>query len=155
MISLDFIKKVSAFNGLDDDQFSRILEGCNEMEYKKGERLFGEQEDAGHIWIVTDGQVDIRFDLPARVTSAASTVYSETATKTFGWSSFVPPYKYILSAYCAGRNCKVARVGKEYLLKLFESDSGMGYVVMSNIAGVISTRFHQMQRSSIDLSPAM
>lgn len=155
MVGLDFLKKVSLFRGLNENQLIKIQEGCGETEYKKGERLFAEEEDASFLWIVIEGQVDIRFDLPGRDTSEVSTIYSETATKTFGWSCFVPPYKYILSAYCSSRSCKVARLSKEYLIKHFESDYGMGYLVMSNLAGVISTRFSDLQKSSMGPSYAM
>ena len=42
MIDFDFIKKVSVFNGLDNDQLGKILAGCHEKEFKKGEKLFGD-----------------------------------------------------------------------------------------------------------------
>ncbi len=155
MATLDFLKKVSLFNGLNENQLDRIREGCQESEYKKGERLFAEDEDAGFLWLLSEGRVDIRFELPGRDTSEVSTVYSETATKTFGWSSFVPPYKYILSAYCASIRCRVDRLSKEYLLKLFETDPGMGFTVMSNLASVISSRFYDLQHSSLGLSYSM
>lgn len=155
MVDLDFLKKVSLFKGLNENQLSNIQEGCRETEYKKGERLFEEDEDARFMWIVLDGQVDIRFDLPGRDSSEVSTVYSETATKTFGWSCFVPPFKYILSAYCSSRSCKVARLSKEYLTKLFESDYSMGYLVMSNLVVVIRERFSDLQKSSAGPSYAM
>jgi NADP-reducing hydrogenase subunit HndB len=146
MVSLDFLKKVSLFKGLNEGRLRKIQEGCRELEYKEGERLFAEDEDARFIWIVLHGRVDIRFDLPGRDSSEESTVYSETATKSFGWSSFVPPYKYILSAYCASKSCKMARVSKEHLTKHFESDYSMGYAVMSNLASVMSGRFGDLQK---------
>ena len=148
MIGLDFLKKVAVLNGLDDDQLDKILKGCREKEYKKGDLLFKEGEEARHIWMVTEGQVDIRFDLPGRDSSEVSTVYSERAADTFGWSCLVPPYKYLLSAYCESDICRVARLDKEYMNDLFESDSRMGQIFMSNLAGIMSTRFHDMQKSS-------
>lgn len=149
MVDLDFLKKVRLFKGLNESQLDRIRQGCRESEYKNGERLFAEGEEARFLWVVLDGRVDIRFDLPGRDSSEVSTVYSETAEDTFGWSSFVPPYQYILSAYCASRSCRVARLGKEYLIKQFESDYDMGYSVMSNLAAVISARFSDLQKSSV------
>jgi NADP-reducing hydrogenase subunit HndB len=49
----------------------------------------------------------------------------------------------------------VARIEKEYLVNLFESDYRMGYIVMYNIAGVMSLRFHDMQKSPLTSSYAM
>lgn len=151
MVHLDFLKNVNVFNGLNDDQLAAIIEICHEKEHRGGDRLFEEGEKANRVWIVSEGQVDIRFNLPGRIAPEESTIYSETFAKTFGWSCFVPPYEYILSAYCSGKSCKVVQIHKEALLKLFEKDSLMGYIFMSNLAGIISMRFHNMQRSSIGL----
>ena len=148
MLDLDFLKKIKVFRGLNDDQLGKIQAICHEKEYKREDQLFREGDDAAYIWIVIKGQVDIRFDLPARASSEKSTVYSEKATDIFGWSTFVPPYKYILSAYCAGLSCTVALIPKESLTRLFESDYDMGYIVMSNMAGAMSMRFHDLQKSS-------
>ena len=78
MVKLDFLKNVNVFNGLNDDQFSAILEICHEKEYHRGEKLFEEREDANRVWIVLEGQVDIRFNLPGRIAPEESTIYSET-----------------------------------------------------------------------------
>ena len=148
MISLDFLKKVDIFKGLNDDQIANILDGCREKHYKNEETIFKEGEPADHIWVILEGKVDIRFDLPGRESSNVTTFYSESSSMTFGWSCFVPPYQYILSAYCGTKSCKLAEIDKKFMLKLFERDPKMGYIVMFNLAGVISTRFHQMQLST-------
>ena len=148
MLELDFLKNVRVFHDLNDEQLKKILSGCKEKEYKHNERLFKEGEKAQYIWMVIEGQVDIRFELPGRDTSPVTTLYTETPRKTFGWSSFVPPYEYILSAYCSSQKCRLAQLEKEYLFKLFNSDSEMGYILMSNLAGVMSLRFHDIQTAS-------
>lgn len=148
MVPLDFLKKVSVFKGLDNKRLSAISDICREKEYASGERLFEEGEKANRIWIVSKGVVDIRFNLPGRIATEENTIYSETPAKTFGWSCFVPPYEYILSAYCSGENCSVVQIFKEELLELFEKDYHTGYLFMSNLAGIISMRFHNMQRSA-------
>jgi NADP-reducing hydrogenase subunit HndB len=145
MIRLDFLKTVDVFNNLNDDQLSLLGQGCREKVYRNGDLLFKDGEDASQIWIVQEGRVDLRFDLPARETSEVTTFYSEWSGSTFGWSCFVPPFQYILSAYCASRECRVLQLDKEYLLALFEEDARMGYTLMTNITRVIRTRFQMMQ----------
>jgi (2Fe-2S) ferredoxin len=145
MVSLDFLREVDIFNYLNEEQLSLLRKGCHEKEYRNGDLLFRDGEDARQIWIVKEGKVDLRFDLPGRETSEVTTFYSEWSGNTFGWSCFVPPYKYILSAYCASEDCKVLQLDKKYILSLFEEDSQMGYTVMSNITHVIRTRFQMMQ----------
>ena len=148
MILLYFLKKVDIFKGLDQDQLDRISAGCREKEYQNNHRLFTEGENADRVWIVMEGQVDLRFDLPGRPTSEENTIFSITAGSTLGWSSFVPPFQYKLSAYCATRSCKILQIDKEFLLGLFEKDNRMGYRVVSNLTGVASTHFHRLQNSA-------
>jgi len=145
MLSLDFLRKVDIFNNLNENQLSLLREGCHEKEYRNGDLLFKDGEAANQIWIVQDGRADLRFDLPGRTTSAVTTFYSEWPGNAFGWSCFVPPYKYILSAYCASMDCKILQLDKKHILTLFEEDSKMGYTIMSNITHVIRTRFQMMQ----------
>ena len=148
MLGLDFLKTVDIFQGLNDEQLSKLLAGCSELEYEQGNRLFAEGETAEHVWIVIDGRVDLRFDLPGRQTSDESTVSTTKAAKTLGWSSFVPPYQYKLSAYCASRTCKILQLQKEFLFNFFESDTDAGYTIMYNLSAVASSHFHSLQEAA-------
>ena len=68
MSGLDILEKVEIFKGLNHDQLNAVKKGGREKEYLFGDRLFAEGEDADRIWLVLDGQVDLRFDLPGRLT---------------------------------------------------------------------------------------
>ena len=149
MINFDFMKKVKIFSGLNEDQLSYIIDCCRQEEYQYGERLFNEGDDAIHMWVVMEGQIDLRFDLPGRPTSEENTISSISAYNTFGWPSFVPPNKYGLSAFCATGSCKVIKVVRECLLNLFEEDAHIGYRIMSNLAKVVGERFDNLQDSAL------
>ena len=148
MILLYFLKKVDIFKGLDDVQLGQVSAGCREKEYQNNHRIFTEGEVADRVWIVMEGQVDLRFDLPGRPTSEENTIFSIAVGNTLGWSSFVPPFQYKLSAYCASRSCKILQIDKDFLIGLFEKDNRMGYRVMLNLTGVASTHFHRLQNSA-------
>lgn len=150
MIGIDFLKKVELFKGLNDDQLAAVQKCCETEEFQRGVRLFGEGEAASYLWVVKEGQVDIRFDLPREPTSEANNISSVTETMAFGWSGLVPPNKYTLSAYCGSRVCEVIKIGRSELLKLFEADADMGYNVMTNVNAVVARRFHQLQGVASD-----
>ncbi len=150
MITLEEMDRIEVFKNLSDDQLSTIQEFCNSVEFQKNDRLFGEGDEAKHLWVIIDGQVDLRFELPnsslADNESTISSVKSQSSeAKTLGWSCFVPPYKMRLSAYCTTRTCRVVKIEKENLLKLFEQDSQMGYQVMQYLIRVLGYRFEQFQ----------
>jgi len=148
MGGLDFLKKVDIFKGFNKDQLDAVSKGRRKKEYLYGDRLFAEGEDADRIWLVKKGQIDLRFDLPGRQTSEENTVFSITGGQTLGWSSFVPPFKYALSAYSATKTCKILQVMKDHLLECFEKDPRMGLMFMTNVAKIASMHFDQLQESA-------
>lgn len=148
MGGLAFLEKVDIFKGLNQDQLKAVNKKASEKQYLYGDRLFAEGENADRIWLVMEGKVDLRFDLPGRPTSEENTVFSITAAQTLGWSSFVPPFKYALSAYSATRQCKVLQIDKEQLLECFEKDPRMGLMFMTNVAAIASRHFDQLQESA-------
>ena len=149
MSDIDFLTKTDVFQGLKNYQLNLILPGCIEKNFKKEETIFKENAKADSLFLVVDGEVDIRFDLPGRVNLKESTIYIETARRCLGWSCFVPPYKYLLSAICGTDTCNILILKKSFLVDLFNSDLNLGYKVMTNLAGIIAYRFHQMQDSDI------
>jgi len=148
MTSLDFLRSVAVFKGLNDSQLAGVEDHCREMNFRQNEKLISEGDDASCLWVVKKGRVDLRFDLPDRPTSIQNTISSISEFMTFGWSSLVAPHKYRLSAYCASQSCKVIQIEREALTKLFKQDSKTGYVVMSNLVEIIGRRFRQLQDSA-------
>ena len=145
MIGNDFLQSVGIFKGLDGNQLTMVQGCCSEERHKAGTRLFGEGKKATHLYVVKSGRVDLRFDLPGRDTSEKNTISAIPEFKAFGWSSLVAPYRYSLSAYCASPTCEVLKIDAQALNKLFEKDNRLGYLVLSNLAGVIGKRFQKIE----------
>ena len=150
MISLKDLDKVQAFKELSDEQLAAIQQFCVKQEFKCGDRLFKEGDAADHLWLVVDGQVDLRFELPGNRPSTDETTISsfeadEQKKRILGWSCFIPPYKMMLSSYCATRTCSVIQISRQSLLDLFDRDPLMGYRVMSYLIKVLGYRFQQFQ----------
>jgi CRP-like cAMP-binding protein len=151
MISHDLLDRIEAFKGMNDQQLSAVMACCSEMDFKFGDRLFAERDDATHLWFVVSGKVDLRFEIPARATSQEHTVSSvkvkdgSSPAKVIGWSCFVAPFRMRLSAYCASSGCKVVRMKKDDLVALFEKDPHMGYLFMSHMVTVVGHRFQNFQ----------
>ena len=150
MITLNELDKVQSFKELTNEQLEALKDFCVKEDFKSGDRLFKEGDSAEHLWIVTDGQVDLRVELPGnRPTSKETTISSLAAEddkkRTLGWSCFVPPFKMMLSAYCATRSCSVIKIAKTDMLDLFDKDPLMGYKVMAYLIKVLGYRFQQFQ----------
>lgn len=146
MIDLEIMKTVEALNGLSDAQLAAIQNCCEELEFSQGGRLFAEGESSAHLWIVLEGEVELRYDRPdGQPNPVEDPISFISKAELFGWSSFMPPFEYKLSAYCASQKCVVAKIEKERLVNLFENDAGMGLELMSHILRVIGTHFYQFR----------
>lgn len=150
MINNELLKKITIFEKLNIDQVEKLNKHCELAVYRYGDKLFTENDDAISLWIIIDGKVDLRFELPGKhPTTEDNTVTSVkgkiAVAKILGWSCFVSPYKMRLSAYCTSKKCEIIRIKKVDLLKLFQDDPKMGCIIMSYLVEVVGYRFQQFQ----------
>lgn len=155
MSILERIQKADIFKDLTEEQLQKIQPGCEERSFGQGERLFAEGEEATLLWILTSGQVDLRFELPGRPTSPESTILTVGEGQVLGWSSFVPPHQYKLSAYCSTASCSVICVENEFLKDLFLRHPSMGYQIVSYLTSTASTHLAHLQKSGGGMAPAL
>jgi len=145
MIGLEFLEQMDVFRNLNDDQLSAIRKCAEAVDFKRGDRIFVQGDPASHVWIVLEGEVELRTELPGQTGVAGSLPSFMSEAKAFGWACFVPPYKYRLSCYCASRWCKVIRLNREDLLAIFEQDEVIGFIVMDYLLGAVGKQFAQLQ----------
>lgn len=146
MIDIEALKAVEALKGLNNDQLAAILDISEKLQFTEGQRLFSEGEPSAHLWIVLEGEVELRSDRPEGQTNPVENPISFISkAELFGWSSFMPPFEYKLSAFCASQICEVVKIEKRRLVELFENDTDLGFELMSHIIRVIGTHFYQFR----------
>jgi len=150
MNKINMLESLEIFHELNEDQLLVIDQICKEKKFNRGDKLFTEGDAATHVWVVIEGHVDLRFELPGgRPSSNDQTVSSIKAdaplAQILGWSCFVPPYKMRLSGYCVSRDCRVIQIEKSQLTKCFQQDTLLGYTIMTYLIKVVGYRFHQFQ----------
>jgi CRP-like cAMP-binding protein len=147
MADINELRQVETFQSLSDEELTAIGKLTIEKQHAFGDRLFKDGDSATHLWIVKEGTIDLRFDLPGRETSEESSLSSIGANKIIGWSSLVPPYKYKLSAYCTSAQCKVLLIERKILREFLSTHPKTGYQVMSAMLRVVGRRFQRLQGS--------
>ncbi|MFP4571600.1 MAG: Crp/Fnr family transcriptional regulator [Desulfobacterales bacterium] len=147
MISLDFMDRVEMFKDLPDEYLKALQDAAESAEYKKGELFFRQGEPARHLWIVIDGEVELRCEPCADglQQQARDPVAFVSAAQAFGWTCFVPPYQYRLSGYCASRRCRLLKFEKNELENLFQKYPEMGFAVMKYTITALGTQFQELQ----------
>ena len=148
MERIDVLRRVEAFHALADDELRAISRLSFEKNFARGDRLFRENDPAATLWIIAEGLIDLRFDLPGRETSAENTISSLSAHQIIGWSSLLPPYAYKLSAYCASDRCRMLALDRDPFWDFLKKHPATGYPVMAALLQVVGKRFQALQDSA-------
>ncbi len=149
MINLDFLEKVEVFQDLDDNQLAAVGACFKEVSFQRGEKIFDVHEKPDSLWAVMEGEVSLQSELPGTAPLKEMTITTTSRYMIIGISSLVKPHRYILSAYCATRNCKLLTAKRDCLIPLYEENPRIGYLVMSRVAGVVGKRFRQVQEEFV------
>ena len=145
MISLEFLEQVNVFRKLNDDQLSAIQKCAESIDFKKDDRIFEQGDIASHVWILLEGDVELRTESGDQEGRTGSSPAFMSEAQAFGWTCFVQPYRYRLSGYCASRWCKIIRLERDDLLAVFARDAVVGFRVMSYLLKAVGKQFEQLQ----------
>ncbi|MDM8537876.1 cyclic nucleotide-binding domain-containing protein [Desulfobacterales bacterium HSG17] len=142
MTDISFLEKVDVFKGLSDAQLTAISEKCETLSLSRKDQLFAQGEPSTHLWLVLEGEIDLRQEKDKDDDTSISFV---SRSDTFGWTCFVPPYQYRLTAVCASHTCRVIRITKKDLESLFQADVSIGYRVMKYLIQAVGRHFQEFQ----------
>lgn len=153
MVDIELIETLDIFKSLTAEELEKILDLCVISDYQLGEKLFCEGDRATEMWIVVDGGVELRFEMPNMKTVTHDTTLTShhksiPESQVFGWSCFIEPYKMKLSAYCTSRRCRICKIDAQRLNLLMEEDTSIGFKIMRYIVQVVGYRFGQMKEET-------
>jgi CRP-like cAMP-binding protein len=114
------------------------------LSFEVGHLLFERGQDAEELIILGEGVVELFFPVHILGATRELTLESKQAGDLVAWSALVHPYRFTLSARCAGK-CLLIALGREALQGLFETDPAVGHLFMRNLARVIGQRLQSLQ----------
>ncbi len=120
--------------------------------YEPDHRVFAEAALARRMFILLDGEVEIRIR-QAR-DSEQITVDTINENETFGWSALTQPYSLTAAAWVTKKST-VVEIGGDVLRDLFEKNNHIGCLVMKGAASVISGRLRRNRVKMLELLPSL
>ncbi|MBM4308224.1 MAG: cyclic nucleotide-binding domain-containing protein [Deltaproteobacteria bacterium] len=139
MISAESLKGFGLFSELNEAELAKIAKLCHERTYEDRAVIFTIGGFAKDVYLLKTGKVDIQIEFKIYDNEIVTTVYTVGNGEIFGWSALVPPHRLTASARCERKSEVVTINGKEFL-ELLERERNIGYVVMKNLSGLISSR---------------
>jgi hypothetical protein len=132
----DHIEAVAIFRDLSDEQIAKVLALSEKETLPSGTTVFHQGDEARMLYIVDSGRVAINTSIQDGKWAPVCIV---SAGGIFGWSCLVPPYQLTASA-TTFEETTVTRFEGAELKELFSREPAIGYVMIQNVGGLISSR---------------
>jgi CRP-like cAMP-binding protein len=150
LVSVDTLRTSPLFSELEDGALQKIIHLCREERHAKGAVIFTEGDEADTVYVLQEGQVRLRYEIcPQPDACQNTTIPVETEGAVLGWSALVKPRRLTASAHCLS-DVQLIAIDGEALSNLLEQDSHIGFVVMKELAEVVSDRLRQAKELSFD-----
>lgn len=140
MDSTKILERVDIFRGLSSRQLESIAQVSEERKYRRGEVVFTEHSSGAEVYIIKKGKVCIELGLKGKTNAA--TIQRLGVGQIFGELSLVDSRSRSATAICEN-DCEIITIDRDKLNELFEQDSPLGYIVMRNLAQLLTGRLRR------------
>lgn len=141
---IDLIKESNIFETLEPNELETVAQISKIVLFKEGDQIFKAGDEASSLYIVSTGEVKLKLSFNHLNAPVVLTLDTIRKGGSLGWSAFAQPFKYTLNAY-AGGDTQLLRLQADEIRELCGKNQHLGYVVMKNIATMISARFAGLQ----------
>jgi CRP-like cAMP-binding protein len=136
----NILKSNKLFDGLNDEEVGKVAEICNKKEYDVGSVIFNEGSNGTGMYILVEGQVDIQMSMG--IDDEPSTVHVIHEREVFGELSLVDRIPRSATARSAGKSVAFLLEADKFK-DLSRNNTRIGYIVMRNIAHIVSSRLRK------------
>ena len=132
------------FEGLGADQARELVALAAPVSLSPGQVLFRLGEDATRLYLIQSGL--ITFTMPLQIAGRQEDVRIDERQpgQTVGWSTLIPPHRFTLTATTPIATDLLA-FARDDLLRHFDQDPRVGYIVSRNIAALVGERVDVFQ----------
>ena len=143
MTAPEALKDAELFAGLSEAQRRTVAALARERRASAGETVLrlGDQADA--FYFILRGRVELLFPLTVMGETKEVRFRSLETGHTLAWSALVQPYRLTMSAR-ASTDVEMLGFERAQLEEVFRAQPAIGLTVMSNLAGVVAARFHEL-----------
>ncbi len=146
MAKIHDLKLFGIFSELNDNELENIAEIAKQETYEKGRRIFQEKSIARNLYLVKDGNIEIRM---RGAGGKEMVVDSVGPGGVFGWSAVTEPHAFTAASY-AMEASEVLVVSGSVLRDLFKKNNHIGYKVMMKVASVIAHRLRSLNEMCVN-----
>ena len=139
MVTVQDLKQFNLFAGLDESELGQIARFCSRRTYECAAVIFSPGVPAADIFMLEGKNDAVQIEMDVFEGGPRTVIHTLQKGEVFGWAALVPPHQRTATARSVDRVTLVCLNGRD-LIELMDKDHHMGYVVMKNLSGILSTR---------------
>ena len=136
MISPEQLRRYPIFANISEDALKEVAMISDEVVAESGKTLFNEDDPADAMYILVDGEVDIKYTLGDGEKRVVDTV---VAGDLLVWSALVEPYRCTATG-TTRKSCKLISINAKKLRALCEVNHDLGYRMLISVTQLLATR---------------
>lgn len=136
MISPEQLRRYPYFANIREEALKEVAMISDEAAAETGQMIFGEDDSADVLYILVDGEVDLKYTLGDGQQRVVDTI---VAGELLVWSALVEPYRCQTTGV-ARKPCKLISINGTKLRALCEQNSDLGYRMLISITQCLATR---------------
>jgi CRP-like cAMP-binding protein len=133
------IRDYNLFAGLNESELTKISNLCTRKIYPANTVIFDPGTTTSDVYLLEGGNDAIQIEIPIGKGKSNIVIHTLSKGETFGWAPLCPTNIRTATARVIDEATVLQANGLE-LLRLFDQDTHMGYLVMRNLSGIISLR---------------
>lgn len=142
LIQIPWFKEQSA------NHVSKIARIAHVRDFHSGEVFFREGDKQDYVYIVLEGRVALDIFIPHR---GKIRFYTAEKWDVFGWSSITPKIRTRTASAVGVVGGTVIGIDPQKLIQLCNEDPLLGYLVMTRLANVITSRLMVTRLQLLDM----
>jgi CRP-like cAMP-binding protein len=135
-----FVREKGLLRGVSTEARGIIESHKRRQTYREGDLIFKEGEEAGHLYMLDDGKVDLLVGKPQETRFLAY-----YPGEVFGWSALLRPHRYLSTARCMTQSA-VSRISIEAIRRIVKDYPEDGILIYQNLAGILGERLIEAYR---------
>lgn len=140
----EILGRCEVFRGLEDRVIAAVAATARRRSFDAGEYAFVLGQTADHLFVVLSGRIDLCIPISIDGSMKDVTLESKGSGSALGWSAFVKPHRFRLSARAAEASV-LADLPREELSRLFDSEREAGRQFMERVAEITAQRLLTVQ----------
>ncbi len=147
MNKIETLKKFELFHGLNEENLNIIASACQEEQYEIGEAILKEDTPGSKLYMISEGEVYITINMPVdkdknNLEDKEAFIASLGPGEVLGEMALVDGRPRSANAKALSI-VKLLVLSYDDFMKIVEKDYKIGFLIMRNIAKLISERLRE------------